>query len=76
MQVWQHAEIHEKGYVLNRLTRSYPHGCAAGNFILGDCEMVTKEQIIENVSKRIDKYGNTQINELMLFEYSKGEKND
>ena len=38
--------------------------------------MVTKEQIIENVSKRIDKYGNPPIYELMLFEYSKGEKND
>ena len=34
-QAWRHAEIHEHGLVIKRLTEGNPHGCMAGHIEIG-----------------------------------------
>ena len=51
MQAFYSAEIHEKGFVLNRLTESNPHGCVTGGFLfaLRDVEVHNlRETIVKN----------------------------
>lgn len=33
-QAWRHAEIHEHGLAVKRLTKGFPHGCMAGSIFI------------------------------------------